>query len=365
VKGEGAESAILFAEVPNFYAEVERRAALDLRGCPILVGGDPGKRGRVQSASAEAREAGVTHGMGMAAALEVCPRAARFPTNMKRYREVSGALVTCFRGIFDEVETAGLGSVYADVHGGAQTGEQVAEEWLRRVGAELGLPFRAGIAPSKFLARLAAEEASIGAVYRLGRADTGVFLGPLSVSRLPRVGDKTAARLRKIGVETVSDVLALGASTLEAELGNHGLAILEMARGQDRSPMRVAGQPQSIGRKTTFAEPSADPEKLSDALSQLAASLGATLERQGLRASRVALRLLAPDGVTTTRSTTLEDPIAQGQAIYRVGRGLLDRDGGSRQLQRGLGITLAGLKRIGAEERQLDLFAQRGRDEPG
>ena len=126
MKGEGAESAILFAEVPNFYAEVERRAAPDLRGCPILVGGDPGKRGRVQSASAEARQAGVTHGMGMAAALEICPRAVRLPTNMKRYREVSGALATCFRGIFDEVETAGLGSVYADEHGGAESCEQVA-----------------------------------------------------------------------------------------------------------------------------------------------------------------------------------------------------------------------------------------------
>ena len=359
MKGQGAESAILFAEVPDFYAEVERREAANLGDCPILVGGDPGKRGRVQSASAQAREVGVVPGMAMAAAVELCPAAVCLPTNMKRYREAAGALVTCFRGIFEEVETAGLGSVYADVHGGAEAPVRVAEEWLRRAGEELGLPLRAGIAPSKFLARLAAEEAGIAAVYRLRGADTADFLAPLSVSRLPRVGDKTAARLRQVGAETVADVLALGASVLEGELGNHGLAILEMARGQDRSPMRVAGQPQSIGRKTTFDKPSSDLERLSDALSELAASLATALERQGLRASRVALRMLGQDGVTTTRSTTLGDPIVQGQAIYRVGRGLLERDGGSGQPQRGLGLTLAGLKPVGDEDRQLDLFSPR------
>lgn len=360
MKGGGAESAILFAEVPDFYAEVERRAAPELRGCPILVGGDPGKRGRVQSLSFEARDAGVVHGMAMDSALELCPGAVRVPTNMKRYREASGALVTYLRGIFDEVETATLGSVYAEIHGGGAMPERIAERLLPRAAAELDLPLRVGIAPSKFLARLAAEEAGAGAIYRLRGADTSAFLAPLPVSRLPRVGAKTAARLREIGADTVGEVLALGASVLEAELGNHGLAILEMARGQDRSPVRVAAHPQSIGREATFSVPCAEPEQEAETIGRLAISLANAMERQGLRAGRVALRLFGVDGATTTRSITLGGEIAEAREIYRVGLDLLQRGGTAGRVHRGLGITLAGLKRMGGDERQLDLFGERG-----
>jgi nucleotidyltransferase/DNA polymerase involved in DNA repair len=360
VRGEGAESAIVFAEVPDFYAEVERRSAPELRGCPILVGGDPGKRGRVQSLSSEARSAGVVHGMAMDAALALCPEGIRIPTNMKRYREASGALVTYLREIFDEVETAKLGSVYADIHGSAVVPEQIAQRLLPRAAADLALPLRVGIAPSKFLARLAAEEAGAGAVYRLKGADASAFLAPLPVSRLPRVGAKTEARLREIGADTVGEVLALGASVLEAELGNHGLAILEMARGQDRSPVRVAAHPQSIGREATFTPPADGSEPEIETIGQLSDSLAKALERQGLRAGRVALRLFGIDGSTTTRSITLGSDIAEAGEIYRVGLELLRRRSVAGQLLRGLGITLAGFTPAGGGQRQLDLFGQGG-----
>jgi nucleotidyltransferase/DNA polymerase involved in DNA repair len=275
---------------------------------------------------------------------------------MRRYREASGDLAACLRGLFEEVESSGLGSVYADVHRGRDAPEKIAGELLRRAGAELNLPLRAGIAPSKFLARLAAEEASSGTVYRLRGADTAAFLAPLPVERLPRVGAKTAARLGDLGARTVGEVLRLGAVVLEAELGNHGLAILEMARGQDRSPMRVARHPQSIGREKTFEEPSADPEVLTAHLGDLAASLAAALERRGLRARRVALRLVGAAGATTTRSTTLADQIFAAEDIFRVACELLRRGGRGERSHRGLGMTLAGLGPAVGEDRQLDLF---------
>ena len=205
------------------------------------------------------------------------------------------------------------------------------------------------------------EEAGAGAIYRLRGADTSAFLAPLPVSRLPRVGAKTAARLREIGADTVGEVLALGASVLEAELGNHGLAILEMARGQDRSPVRVAAHPQSIGREATFSVPCAGPEQEAETIVRLAISLANAMERQGLRAGRVALRLFGVDGATTTRSITLGGEIAEAREIYRVGLDLLQRGGTAGRVHRGLGITLAGLKRMGGDERQLDLSASAGR----
>ena len=354
MSGDGAESAILFAEVPDFYAEVERRSRPELEGRPILVGGDPGKRGRVQSLSAEARDAGVHHGMAMQRALELCPGAVRLPTDMRRYREVSGALVSCLRGLFEAVETAGLGSAYADVHGGSDAPVRAAEPLVPLVRAELGLPLRVGIAPSKFLARLAAEEAGPGSVYRLRGSDTADFLGPLPVSRLPRVGSKTGARLAALGARTVGEILELGASVLESELGNHGLAILEMARGQDRSPMRVARYPQSVSRAETLAEASADLEVLGARLERLAVALAADLARQGLGARRVALRLVGAAGATETRSVTLGRRIGNVEEIHRTSRQLLER--GEAELRRGLALVLAGLGPMDGDDRQLELF---------
>ncbi|MCS5636039.1 MAG: hypothetical protein NZ990_05940 [Myxococcota bacterium] len=362
MRGERGESAILFAEVPDFYAEVESRAAPELRGGPVLVGGDPAKRGRVLSLNSEARRAGVERGMAMAAALASCPDATWLPTNMKRYREASGALVNCLRGVFDEVEKATLGSVYADVHGEAGTPERVAEQLLPRAGAELGLPLRVGIAPSKFLARLAAEEAGVGAVHRVPHAEIASFLAPLPVSRLPKVGKKTAARLAELGARRVADVVELGAALLEEEFGNHGLRILEMARGQDRSPMRVAALPKSVGRETTFPAPTGELQRLAAEAEKLAESAAAALERQGLRAGRVALRLIDTRGATTTRSVTLREPILGAAEIYRVALDLLRRDHDPEIPHRGLGITLAGLHEAAGEDRQLDLFGAPGRE---
>ena len=360
MRGEGGESAILFAEGPDFYAEVESRAAPALRDAAVLVGGDPSKRGKVLSLNAQARLGGAAKGMGMAEALASCAGALWLPTNMKRYREASGALVNFLRGLFDAVEKASLGSAYAEIHG--QTGALeagVAERLFPRASAELGLPLRVGVGPSKFLARLAAEEAGVGAVYRVTRSQVASFLAPLPVTRLPRVGAKTAARLAELGVHRVAEVLELGPARLEEEFGNHGLRILEMARGQDRSPVRVAALPKTLGRETTLVEPTSEIHILAAELEQLAESVTAGLERQGLRAGRVAVRLVDRLGVITTRSVTLPEP-ALGGTVFQVALDLLQRGHDPASPHRGLGLTVAGLVEAAGEERQLDLFG-RGR----
>ena len=356
MKGEGTEPAILFVEVPNFYAEVERRAAPALGDRALVVGGDPDKRGKVQSASPGARRSGVEDGMPMDAALELCPGALRVATNMKLYREASGALVTYLRGVFAEVETPRLGCVFAEIRGGASTLDALAGDLVARTSSELSLPLRIGIAPSKFLARLAAEEAGEGGVFRLRGADVDDFLAPLRVSRLPKVGKKMAGRLGELGAETVGDLLGLGADLLEREFSNRGRAIFELARGHDRSPVRVAPTPRSMGRETTFTELSRDPALLAESLGRLSTSLASALERQGFRAARVALRLFRSDGRVTTRSLTPGESFAGADEIARIGRELLERGGDSGELYRGMGVTLGGLSLEGGDDRQLDLF---------
>ena len=356
MKSGAGEPMILFAEVPNFYAEGERRAAPALDERPFLVGGDPVKRGKVQSATPDARRMGVADGMAMEAALQLCPDAVRVTTNMKGYREASGALVTFLTHAFEEVETRRLGTAFAQLKGRSSELEVLVAGLVSRAAADLSLPLRVGVAPSKFLARLAAESVGDQGVCWLPGAEVVNFLAPLPVACLPGAGQKTEQRLAELGATTVGQVLALGPELLGREFGNHGLAILEAAQGRDRSPMRVAAQPRSMGREVTFPEPTREAAALREALEKLAASLASALERQGLRAERLAVRLARGDGSVITRSSTPKGGCCSASEIAHLGHELFQRGDEAGKLYRGLGLTVGGLSQEGARRRQLDLF---------
>jgi nucleotidyltransferase/DNA polymerase involved in DNA repair len=354
---DAAGSRVLYAEVPGFYAEVERRVDPALAGRPIVVGGDPAKRGKVQSASPEALDAGIHEGMPMLEALDRCPAATRFKTNMKAYREVSGALAICLRRTVDEIEQAGFGAAYAELHSPREAQSVLARRMIEAVGSELGLPLRIGLAPTKLVARLAAEEAGPSGLRLVRVEEAAAFLAPLPVNRLPRVGKKTEATLAALGAARVSDLLTLDVARLEAALGNHGLAILELARGNDRSPVRVARHPRSISREQRLTGQAPDDGGgVSDALRQLANALSANLERQGLRARRVALKLRFSDKTTLTRSATLGEPVLEAAEIYGTAQSLLGRVEASGHRIQAVGVVLAGLISRGQEEQQLELF---------
>jgi DNA polymerase-4 len=295
--------------------------------------------------------------MPMQAALELHPQAVRIATDMKRYREASSALAVCLRRVVEALEPVGYGAAYLDAHHRQGSPEALAERLARTVREELRLPLRVGVGPSKFLAKLAAEEAGDAGVFRVRRAEVEDFLSPLPISRLPRVGQKTEQRLAALGATTIGDVLALDRQRLEAKLGNHGLAILEMASGQDRSPIRVARHPASLSREHTLDDPAAATSgALGEPLRQLAMQLESALERQGLRARRVALKLRFDDQSTATRSTTLGERVLSAADIYSAATELLGRLEAAHGGVRAVGLTLAGLAAAGQEEQQLDLF---------
>jgi len=352
VSGEGGGPAILYAEVPGFYAEVERRENPGLRGRAVVVGGHPRKRGLVQSASPEARVAGIREQMPMQQALDLCPQAVRIKTDMKRYREASLGLAVCLRRIVEELEPAGFGAAYVDADARHGRPEALAGRLIEAARDELGLPLRVGVAPSKFLAKLAAEEAGEAGIRRIERPEVDAFLRPLPISRLPRVGQKTEQKLAKLGVVTIGDVLAIDRAELEAALGNHGLTILEIASGLDRSRVRVARHPASMSRELTLT----GTGRIGDALRPIATQLENALERHGLRARRVALKLRFGDQTTATRSTTLGETVSSAAEIYSAAVQLLERIGAPGEGVRAVGLTLAGLAVVGREEQQLDLF---------
>jgi len=358
------QGAILFVEVPFFYAAVERGADPGLRERPIVVGGDPRKRGRVQSASPEAVAAGVEVGMSMIEALDRCPRARPLRTDMKRYREVSGRLRAVLRARVERLEAMGLEGAFIDV-GAAGSAFALGCELRERVRGELGLSTRVGISAVKFLARVAAQQVSVDAlvdaspeagVIEVPAGEEAAFLAPLPLDVLPGVGPRTLQALAGLGARRVGDVPHLNRDALERELGNHGLRILELACGDDSQPVRAARAPRTLSQEHTFETEQLDLAVIAERLQQLAVGLEGALRRQGLGARRVAIKVRYGDHGAATRTSTLGQPIRSAGEILEVVQELLGRTHAGARTIRGLGIHLAALDASREDERQLDLF---------
>jgi DNA polymerase-4 len=348
---------ILYAEVPNFYASIERADHPALVDRPLIVGGNPRKRGSVQSASEEALAAGVTLEMPVIEALQRCPEAKAVRTNMGRYREVSRQLYAWLRRGFECLEPSGLGAAFFDLTSASEAPQEVAARLRAIVGRELGLPLRVGIASGKLIARLAAEEAGEGGIRRIAPGEEQAFLRPLPVTRLEGVGEKTAGRLAELGARTIGEIATVGRERLEEGLGTHGLRIFAFAAGRDDRPVRATRHPQSVSREATLRGESRDLGILADHLQDLAHHLAAELRLQGLLAARVALKLRFADRAVATRSLTLTRPAAAAADLQAAALALLERtDAGSRPV-RGLRLQLAGLLLEETADRQLDLFS--------
>lgn len=349
------ERRILFAEVPGFYAAIERSEDPGLASRPVIVGGDPRKRGRVQAATPDALAAGVEVEMPVMEALRLCPRARAVRTNMVHYREVSRDLMAAMRGVLPRLESFGLSAAYADLTG-RDDAEPCAAELCRVVRERLALPLRVGIASGKFLARLAAEEVAGEGVRWIPAGEEHAFLAPLPVTRLDGVGQKTAARLAELGARTIGDVVALGRDRLQEVFGIHGVRIHHVASGEDRDRVGPGGPPRSVSREATVQGEPRDLSVLVEHLSGLAGRLESELARQGLAARKVTLKLRFEDAGTTTRTQTLADPVGRAPALLEAAQHLLSRTSAGARPVRGLGLQLGGLVRAEESERQLSLF---------
>ncbi|MGH0032122.1 MAG: DNA polymerase Y family protein [Myxococcota bacterium] len=346
---------ILFGEVPGFYAAVERVEDPALSDRPVIVGGDPRKRGRVQSASAEALAAGVELDMPMLEALRLCPQARSVRTNIGHYREVSRGLMAALRVVLPRLEPFGLGAAYADLTG-SDDAEARGAALCDVVQERMGLPVRVGIASRKFLARLVAQELPERGVRSLAAGEEEGFLSPLPVSRLDGVGRKTAARLEELGASTIGDVARLGRERLQEVFGTHGLRIHAYATGSDDEPLRPERHARSLSREATVRSEPLDLAVLVEHLSGLAANLEAELARQAIVAGKVTLKLRFTDQGVTTRTRTLGQPVATAQGLLEVAQGLLGRTQAGARPVRSIGLQLGSLAPAEEQERQLGLF---------
>jgi DNA polymerase-4 len=348
---------LLYAEVCDFYAAVERAADPALAQRPVIVGGDPRKRGVVQSATEDARAAGVVAGMQMLEALERCPRARALRTRMPFYREAALKLRACLRRVVESLEPDGFEAAFLDATDGNEAPEALAERLRERAAVEVGLPLRVGLAPMRNLARLAAREAGASGIRVVRHGEESEFLNPLPLSRLPFLGPNAELRLAQAGARTVGEALALPPERLEQILGNRARELIELAGGRGDARVKAEKQPRSLGQETTLEVPERSEEALREELGRISASLENMLRLQGLGARRITLKVRYDDLQTVTRSQTLVRALSQGLEIEAAARDLLARtDAGTRPV-RLLGVILGRLGRSRRDPRQLDLFS--------
>src|SRR5437879_721739 len=224
---------IIHIDMDAFYAAVERRDDPHLRGRPVIVAWR-GNRSVVCAASYEARKFGVRSAMPAIRAERLCPKAVFLPPDFPRYRAVSSEVREIFKRHTDLIEPLSLDEAYLDVSGnktGLPTATQVARTIREQIRSELSLTASAGVAPNKFLAKIASDWKKPDGLFVIQPEEIDSFLLPLPVGRLPGVGKVTGERLEKLGIKKVGDLRSLDLATLEGHFGRYGLRMYELALG--------------------------------------------------------------------------------------------------------------------------------------
>ncbi len=324
MKAESPE--ILHVDMDAFYASVETRDRPELAGKPVCVGGRAEGRGVIAAASYAAREFGVHSAMPTQRAQALCPGLVLLPPDFEKYTEVSRKIMSIFRNYTPIVEPLSLDEAFLDTSGSERLfGDsiEIARSIKRDILKETGLIASIGVAPSKFLAKLASDLDKPDG-FRVIRSDEiRDVLDPLSVSKIFGVGPRTAKRLESLGVLTVGDLASRRRDQVLREFGASGAWIHDLAHGIDPrrvSPRRVE---KSHGMERTFPEDIADREELKLLLYEFCEEVSYDLRHRGLRGRTITLKARFSSFKTVTRSRTVDFPVNLGKRIYAVARDLL------------------------------------------
>jgi DNA polymerase-4 len=342
----GAPRRIIHIDMDAFYASVEQRDDPRLRGKPVAVGGSPESRGVVAASSYEAREFGVRSAMPMSRALRVCPTLLVVRPDFTKYRAVSQQVMAILRSCTALVEPLSLDEAYLDVtenYWREPLASTVAKALKARIREETGLTASAGVAPNKFLAKIASGWKKPDGLTVIAPERVEKFLQQLPVEALWGVGPVTAKKLRAVGVERLVDVRTADEEQLRRAVGSLAGWIARLSRGDD--PRRVVpDRPwKSRSCETTYSEDLDDPGEIRREIERFARETAAMLIRKNLRARTVTIKVRYADFTTVTRNHTAEVPTCDEQEIVVRALALLDRTEAGRRPVRLLGVGAHGL----------------------
>ena len=336
---------IVHVDMDAFYASVEQRDHPDLVGRPVAVGGDPHKRGVVAAASYEARTFGVRSAIPMARAVRLCPSLVVVRPDFSKYRAVSLQVFEIFRRVTPLVEPLSLDEAYLDVTEnawGEPLGTRVARRLKDEIQAATGLTASAGVAPNKFLAKIASGWQKPDGLTVIPPDRVETFLQGLPVDALWGVGPVTARKLRARGIDKLVDIRAADPRVLRDTVGSLADWLLQLAQGIDERPVVSGHDPKSSGSEHTFAEDVTDMATIRHQIQEMAADAAAWLVRHERYARTVTIKVRYHDFETITRSHS-DEPTRGADDILRRAAMLLDRTDTGQRPVRLLGVSVHNL----------------------
>lgn len=344
---------ILHVDLDAFYAGVEVLKDPSLRGKPVIVGGT-GARGVVSSASYEARRYGVHSAMPSVRARRLCPEGVFLPPDFEAYRTHSHRFREVLRSYTPAVEPLSLDEAFLDVGGATRLfglPVRIAERIREDVRREVGVTCSAGIAATKFVAKLASDHCKPDGLLHVSVDRTQAFLEPLPVGRLWGVGEKTADLLGRLAIRTVGDLGATPRGVLERLVGEqHAQHLWRLANGIDDREVEPYEPPKSVSHESTFDRDLDDDREILRELLALSGRVGTRLREEGYRARTITLKARLANFTTLTRARTVPDATDLGSDLYRVVKELYRSLPGERRRYRLLGVQASGLVEAGAEQ---------------
>jgi DNA polymerase IV len=336
--------SILHIDMDAFFVSVELLTRPELKGLPVIVGGQRDQRGVVTSASYEARRFGIHSAMALRTAAKLCPQAVFLDSNHELYGQWSDRVAAILAKFSPVVEMASIDEAYLDL---TRTERlfgpplAAAHKLLREITGLTGLPCSGGLGATRLVAKIASEQAKPRGLVWVPPGSEGSFLAPLAVRRIPGVGRVTESALKAIGIDTIAQLQAPTLSQLEESFGRWGTALYRKARGFDSYEFFVDAEPKSISHNQTFGEDTNDRQQLLSTISHLCEKACKRMRDAGLHASNVTLTLRFTDFTIVTRSHTLAEPSDLDTIFLSAIRDLFSRAWDGKAALRLVGVSIA------------------------
>ncbi|MGR3303625.1 MAG: DNA polymerase IV [Candidatus Scalindua sp.] len=348
---------IIHVDMDAFYASVEQLDNPDLVGKAVIVGGDSKQRGVVSAASYEARKFGVHSAMPTSQAIRLCPNAIVLPVRMKRYAELSQQIHAIFQKFTPEIEPISLDEAFLDVTGSLQlfgSTEKMGRDIKHQINEQLGLVASVGIAPNKFLAKLASDLDKPDGFVIITEENKQQILDPLPVSRIWGVGKVTEKTLKSKGIKTIKQLRDTPTEVLQSIFGEQTLHMLRLAQGIDNREVESSREAKSISSEQTFAVDITDKDILLGVLLNQVEDVAQRLRINNFEARTITLKLRYDDFRTVTRSTTFDCPTNITKTLWQQARKVFlkwhKKSAGPLRL---LGFGASGLQKAGTGQQML------------
>lgn len=338
-------ASILHVDMDAFFVSVELLERPELRGKPVVVGGQKDQRGVVTAASYEARKYGVHSAMPLRTAGRLCPNAIFLDGHHQRYLEWSDRVASILLRFSPVVEMVSIDEAYLDLAGTERLHGPplaAADKLLRTITQSTELPCSGGLATTRLTAKVASDQAKPSGLLWVPPGGEARFLAPLPVRKIPGIGEVTERTLRALGVETVEQLAVVAPEKLDRIFGQWGEALYRKARGGDAYEFVIDAEPKSISHNHTFGEDTDDMNEMTTTLSHLSQKACKRLREAGLAARTLTLTIRYAGFETHTRAKTLAEATQLDGDIYAAFQELFRKHRDRRRKVRLLGVSLSG-----------------------